>query len=153
MNKNKEVIKETIEKILEIMGFSASVEIKNERQSDIIANIMSSEAGYLIGHKGANLYALQHLARLAVSRKLGENYNDFILDVNGYRKDRAEIIKELALSKAEQATRERKDIIFQPMSPYERRIVHMALAETPNIICESEGEGEERHIVIRSQAG
>jgi len=152
MNNSTETIKEIIEKLLEIMGFSAIVEMKNKEPENIVANIVSSEASYLIGHKGSNLYALQHLARLAVSRKLGENYKDFILDVNGYRKDRAEIIKELALSKAEQATREKRDIIFQPMSPYERRIVHVVLADNRNIICESEGEGEERHIVIKPAA-
>lgn len=152
-------LKETAEELLGVMGFDGQVKIEGARES-LTVSIITPEGGALIGQGGANLAALQHLLRLMVSKKMriddtAENENflpenkNFTLDVNNYRQDRIETLKDFILDKAGQAARERRTIPLSPMSSYERRIVHMTLKDNPNILCQSEGEGEERHIVIK----
>ncbi|MEM2954988.1 MAG: R3H domain-containing nucleic acid-binding protein [Candidatus Nanoarchaeia archaeon] len=149
MNINKKTIKETIKKILQIMGFKGEIEVAVSDKDLLVVNINTPEGGYLIGSGGETLLALQYLVKLILMKKFPtDNYN-FIIDVNNYRKDRTEIIKKLALKKAQQAVREQRKIVFHPMTAYERRIIHLSLAGMQNIICKSEGQGKERHIVIK----
>lgn len=157
-------IKEIIEKLLEIIGIDSSIEVKQSSEGTIIS-ILTPEANFLIGQGGVNLYAFQHLVRLIAGKKLNafhkaeektgseekeENKQmGFVLDVNNYRQGRADMIKDLAIDRANQVASERKAISLSPMSSYERRIVHLALQDRDDVACESEGEGQERHVVIK----
>ena len=156
-----EETKKILAKMLQIMGIEGKIETREDDTGKVV-NILTSEASFLIGREGANLYAFQHLARLLVGKKYekadlqpdhGEFEEDkkknFVLDVNNYRHNRVEMLKNLALDRAEQAAKEKRNIALQPMTAYERRIVHMSLQERKDVACESEGEGRERHIVIK----
>ena len=119
-----------------------------ENNENFICNVKTEDSSHLIGQYGVNLQALQHLARVIV-RKKTEIKSDFILDVNFYRKERNESIAILAKNIAEKAVAEKRAITLRPMSPYERRLVHIELAENKNITTESVGEGEDRQVIIK----
>lgn len=152
MNEQNEIIKTTLENLLSQMGFSSEVEIDSSSQEDqdgVICNIVTKDdSNFLIGQYGANLQAIQHLARLLVRKKTTEKIK-FVIDVNSYRKQKNESIIELAKEAASQAFSEKRAIVMKPMSNYERRIVHLELARDEKITTESIGEGEGRKIVVK----
>ncbi|HPX94092.1 MAG TPA: R3H domain-containing nucleic acid-binding protein [Candidatus Moranbacteria bacterium] len=143
-------IKETVEEILEKMGFSASVAISQEKEdSGIICDITTEkDSNFLIGQHGSNLQAIQHIARLIIRKRIEEKTR-FILDVNSYRQQKNQSIIEQALSAAEEAIAQHRAIVMKPMSTYERRIVHLELSKNPKITTESTGEGEERKVIVK----
>lgn len=147
-DKIEALIKETIEK----MGFSCQeIEInqqRNQEEETFILNIKTPDSSFLIGQYGANLQALQHIIRVLVREKLEERTR-FILDINSYRKEKNETVIRLAKEIAEQAMREKRAIVMRPMSPFERRLVHMEFSGNDQVQTESIGEGAERKIVIK----
>lgn len=143
-----EIIKKTIKELLEKMNFESEVMIESQDENNLVVNIQTSQAGFLIGQAGANLESLQHLARVLVSKKIAQPIH-FILDVNDYRKHRLELLRELAKSIAQQALTEKATLTLQPMPAYERRIIHLTLAENPQVATESIGQEPERRIVIK----
>lgn len=147
---NEEVIKKTIEDLLEKMGFSVEITLEKngEEEKDIICNIKTEESSFLIGQYGTNLQALQHIARVLV-RKLTDEKVNFTLDVNEYKKNKNISIIALARSSAQQALQEKRAVVLRPMSPYERRLVHMELSKSSDVVTESIGEGEDRKIVVK----
>ena len=150
-DQSESLMKSVITDLLERMGFSFEIDVEKgleEGKEDIIYNIRTEESNFLIGQYGMNLQALQHIARILVRKKTEERVN-FVLDVNSYKKNKNVSIAALAKSSAEQAVQEKKPIILRPMSPYERRLVHMELSKNPEITTESIGEGEERKVVIK----
>ncbi|HEX8974791.1 MAG TPA: R3H domain-containing nucleic acid-binding protein [Patescibacteria group bacterium] len=146
----KEIIKKTVEEIIEKMGFTATVEISETTEEDsIVCNIATgSDSHFLIGQHGINLQALQHIARLIV-RKRSDDKVRFILDINDYRQQKNQTVIEQAEAAAKQAIDEHRSVVMKPMSTYERRIVHMELSKNSNVITESIGEGEGRKIVVK----
>ncbi len=120
--------------------------VKNDaRQVEI--DIAGPDASILIGKRGATLFALQFLANRVVNRgPQGRRY--VVLDVEGYRARREKGLAAVAVKLGEQAVREGKVITFDPMSPRERRVVHLALAKFPGVRTESSGEGESRRVQI-----
>ena len=147
----EKTIKTTIEQMVDKMGFPSEVEVKKETldgNETWIFNIKTEESSFLIGQYGVNLQSLQHITRLLVRKKIEERIN-FTIDVNSYRQEKNSSIEKLAASAAEQCLRENQEIIMRPMSPYERRIVHIELAKNKQVKTESLGEGEERRVVIK----
>lgn len=148
---NEKMIKEVVENLLEKMGFAAEITFEKEgegEKADSICNIRTEESSFLIGQYGTNLQALQHIARVLV-RKLTDEKVNFTLDVNEYKKNKNISIIALARNSAEQALQEKRAVILRPMSPYERRLVHMELSKNPEVVTESIGENEDRKIVIK----
>jgi spoIIIJ-associated protein len=146
-----EIIKETVSELLDKMGFSCELEIVHEMEAEkenIVCNIKTEESNFLIGQYGVNLQSLQHIARILIRKKTDERTN-FILDVNFYRKEKSLSIVSLAKNAAQQAIQEKRAVVLRPMSPYERRLVHMELSKNSEVITESIGEGEDRKIVIK----
>jgi spoIIIJ-associated protein len=147
-----DIIKSTLEEFIQKMGFEASIELQEsveDDQSSIVCNITTKDdSSFLIGQYGANLQAIQHIARLFVRKKTSEKTN-FILDVNSYRKEKNESVIEMAKEAANQAIAEKRAVVMKPMSNYERRIVHMELSKNNQITTESIGEGEGRKVVIK----
>lgn len=101
----------------------------------------------LIGKRGETLASLQHITRLITSRELQRRAN-IVVDVDGYKLRRTSKLHELALRMAEQAVREDRTISLEPMPPYERRIIHLALREREDVVTKSVGEGEMRKVTI-----
>jgi len=153
MDKSTSILKDTTEELLKIIGFDVDIKEESDQNDSTIININASDGGMLIGQGGATLTALQHLIRLIVAKRMQADdvleQKRFILDINHYRQGRAEALKDLILDKVDQVIRSQRTISLSPMPSYERRIIHLALKGNPNILCQSEGEGEERHIVIK----
>lgn len=147
----KDIIKETVEKLISKMGFDCEVEIKEqsgESGDTVICNIKTADSNFLIGQYGVNLQSLQHIARLLVRKKTEEKAN-FTVDVNSYREEKNTSIEKMAEDLAGQAIREKRAVVMRPMSPYERRLVHLVLSKNSRIKTESIGEGEDRKVVIK----
>lgn len=144
----KNLIKETLEK----MTFSDfSIGIREEAGPDgenKVFNIGSRESDLLIGQYGVNLRALQHVLR-AMARKKTEEKLKFSVDVNDYNRSKIGSLEDLARSMARQTINDKRPAVLRPMTAYERRIVHLALAENDQVRTESIGEGEERKVVIK----
>lgn len=151
-SKNIEIIRSTIQELIEKMGFSPEVKIiqeKGEDEDNIICDVnISQDSNILIGQYGINLQALQHIARLLV-RKKTEDRVKFVLDVNSYRQQKNESVAEIAREASRQAITEGRAIMMRPMSAYERRLVHMELSDNKEVVTESIGEGEGRKVVVR----
>lgn len=145
---NSKIIKQTVIDLLNKINFKAQVEINDSDQDNIVVNIQTEEGGFLIGQSGSNLNALQHITRILVNKK-NDQPTHFILDVNDYRKHRLDLLRDLAQNMAQQALLKKVSLILHPMPAYERRIIHLALADHPKIDTESTGEGLQRRIVIK----
>lgn len=141
-------IKKTIEELLEVMRFEANIDVDEHESDSILVNVQTNQAGFLIGQAGANLDALQHIARVLVNKK-NEQTIPFVLDVNNYRKNRIELLKDLAENMARQALTEKVSLTLQPMSAYERRVIHLALVDNSQVSTESIGQDTDRRIVIK----
>lgn len=146
----EEKIKKVVQALVEKMGFPCEAEIiasQEGAEKNLICNIKTKESNFLIGQYGVNLQSLQHIARILVKQETSEKVG-FILDVNSYRQEKNSSIVRLATEMAEQAVREKRAVVLRPMSPYERRIVHLELSKNSQIKTESIGDGENRKVVI-----
>lgn len=146
----KEVIRKTIEELLQRMGFPATVNINEDtEEGSLSCNITTeNDSNFLIGQHGVNLQAMQHLSRLMVRKQIPEKIR-FTLDVNGYRQQKNQSIMEQAVEAANKAIAENRTVIMNPMSNYERRIAHLELSKNEKVKSESTGEGEDRKIVVK----
>lgn len=118
-----------------------------------VFNILSSEARRLIGREGETVKALNHLIRKIVDQKIGDPsspYPTFSIDVDDYFKKHFEHMRSKVTIMANRARSFGTDQPMPPMTGYERLIVHNLVAEIPDIVSESTGEGRERHIVLKS---
>jgi spoIIIJ-associated protein len=109
--------------------------------------IEGQDAGLLIGRRGETLQSLQFLIRMVTNRQLGRKAY-VVIDVEDYRERRIQMLRRLARRTAGRVSSSGREDSLEPMSPAERRIVHMALAGHPEVHTESEGEGNQRRVVI-----
>lgn len=148
----EEILSETANKIIDMIGFKADVEIVKNNFGDSLLHVVSvhsaDDLGMLIGKNGQNIKALEHLFRVIVFKKLPENSN-FIIDINDYRKSRANYVVEQAKTAVVRVKNTKRAEALLPMSSYERRLVHMELAAHPDIVTESIGEEPQRRVVIK----
>jgi spoIIIJ-associated protein len=125
-----------------------NVMIERMTQEDhVMLNLRGDDLGVLIGKHGQTLDALQYLVNLAANKD-SENRIRIILDVEDYRKRRADTLSQLAVRLADKVKRRGERVILEPMSPHERKIIHMALQNDPRINTYSEGEEPFRKVVI-----
>ena len=145
---NLEEIKEITKEFLAKTTFDVEIEFLPQRELTLPVSLKTKEPQILIGEKGQTLVDIQHLLKAILKRKIREDF--FIdLDINGYKKKKIEYIKELARSVADEVSLMRKEKSLPPMPAYERRVVHMELAERGDIATESIGREPERKVVIR----
>ena len=138
--------------IVERMGIEAEIDVHDEADRYRL-EIKCDEAEVVVGRRGQVLDALQHLVGkiLFRGRGLGEGgapVKPIVVDADGYRERHADKLRALALRMAEKAIESQKPIAVDPMSPHDRRIMHMALADRPGVTTRSEGEGDDRHMLI-----
>lgn len=131
---------------LERMGLSCRATAE-ERESTIYVNIEGEDSSVAIGHRGETLDALQYLALTFLNEHKGE-FKKVVVDAENYREKRKETLTALAERLAQKAIRLRRKIALEPMNPFERRIIHSALAENPDVTTESEGEEPQRYVVV-----
>ncbi len=114
--------------------------------------VISGEgAGILIGHHGETLDAIQYLVNLSALRRGGNTQKEFVkivVDIENYREKREETLRALARRTAAKAQKYRKNVLLEPMNPYERRIIHSELQGVENISTHSVGSDENRKIVV-----
>lgn len=148
-----EVAQEVLTSLLHQMGFTPQVHVyqaapgTDEDQSPTVLDVHGPGVDALIGRKGETLAALQYIVRAMVSRRLRGRLN-LVVDVDGYKKRRAEQLERLAHRMADQALEGGRTVSLEPMPAYERRLVHLALKDHPAVHTESVGEGYRRRVTI-----
>jgi len=139
-------IKGFLENVFREMGIEATVSLSGGEEA-LELDVEGNNLGILIGRHGRTLEALQYLLNIVASRISGGRRR-VILDVAGYRQRRKREIEALAKGSAEKAIAKGAPVALEPMSPFERRIVHLALGDWPDVETRSEGEGPDRRVVI-----
>jgi len=122
-----------------------SVEVYDE---EIMINISGEDVGVVIGRRGETLDSLQYLTNLAVNRKC-EEFKRIVLDVENYREKRIDTLTKLANRMASQVVKTQKEVMLEPMNPYERRIIHSSLQSNNRVSTGSTGEEPNRCVVVR----
>lgn len=135
-----------LNRVLTLMGVEATVEVTAENEDEVTLNIEGDDLGAVIGSFGQTLNALQFLINLMVSRhgrrrRIG-------VDAGGYRERRRTKLEEIALEHAQRAKDERRGVIIEGLRAAERRIIHTALQNDPDVVTFSEGEEPHRRLVI-----
>ena len=113
----------------------------------LMLDVRGDDLGKLIGPRGEVLNDFQYVARLMAGHKLQQRA-DFLIDVDGYRERRQQALERLALRMAAKAKEREHPVTLEPMSPYDRRLVHIALRDDDSVYTESTGEGNRRRIRI-----
>ena len=141
--------KKYLESMLKAMGIGYQIEARSiNNESEIHYMIDSYENSLLIGVKGRTLEALQILLRNLIST-YSKDHIVTTLDIGGYKSNRARQLEILATKTAKEVSKTKVAVKLQPMTSFERRIIHEKLSEWRDVYTESEGEGEERAIVIK----
>lgn len=138
---------EYLQGILDRMDIKATVEVVNTDEK-IMLNIDCEEVERVIGRRGQVVDALQHLVGKMVSQHRVGRGKPVIVDAGDYRARHVERLESLAVRMGEKSIESQKNVDLSPMTAYDRRIVHMALAEVTGVTTRSEGEGERRHVVV-----
>ncbi len=142
-------LSDVLDNILGLLLLEGSYDI-NEDENGLQVTIETQDAGRLIGFKGESLSSLQLLVNQMMSKdqKEGE-FKRVILDVAGWRKNKESELLERAKAWAGQVKESGEQMELEPMPSWQRRIVHMGVAEVEGVESESVGESRDRHIVIR----
>jgi len=145
--------KSVLETLLAKMGINASVlsakplAETEEVDSPIAFDIEGEDLGILIGRRGQTLACLQYIVRIITAHQTN-SWTPIFIDVEGYKQRHYQSLQTLALNIAKQVKAEMAPFKLEPMSAYERRIVHLTLADNPDVLTRSIGEGENRRVVI-----
>lgn len=150
-----DVARSVLEELIEKMGLAASVVLQPNKDigeedapAPVVFDIEGDDLGILIGRRGQTLACLQFILRLIVGHQT-ETWLPIVVDVEGYKQSRLEKLQALACRLADQVKDRRKPFTLEPMPAYERRVIHLALADHPYVTTESIGLGEARKVVIR----
>jgi spoIIIJ-associated protein len=149
LQKDMEQIQQTAQTLLDLMGIQGELSIAEDKENEaVVVTIDTEDAGILIGRHGETISAFQLILNQIINRG-SENWQRILVDCGDYRTRQEESLRNLAASTAEQVKESGEPKALYDLTPAQRRIVHMVLSEDPDIITESEGEGRERHLVVR----
>ncbi len=149
------VAKNFIETLCKNMNIEAALEVVPTRKSDRRIVISGEEAGILIGHHGETLEALQYLTNLAANKREEDESRDYLhitVDIENYRAKREGTLRALARRMAARAQKTGKSVMLEPMSPYERRIIHAEVQTIEGVATNSVGVDSGRRVVIYLEA-
>jgi spoIIIJ-associated protein len=135
-----------LERLLDIIDYDGDIDLDVENGRAIVA-IVGSDLQPLVGRNGDTLDALQELTRLAVQQQTGER-SRLMLDVSGHRAARRVELSQLAERTAREVLESGEPVKLAPMNPFERKVVHDAVATIDGVRSESEGEEPERRVVV-----
>jgi spoIIIJ-associated protein len=143
-----EKIKKAVEEFFEKTTFEVEIRILPEKDQSLPVLIETEDPKVLIGEGGQTLSEIQYLLRLMLKKIVSDPiYID--LDINGYKEKKKEYLKELARSTADEVALTRREKTLSPMSAYERRVIHLEIAEREDVVSESIGQEPERRVVIK----
>ncbi|MDD3393537.1 MAG: protein jag [Clostridia bacterium] len=128
------------------MGLIVKIETQL-KDKHLLINLTGADMGILIGKRGQTLDALQYLVNLVVNKN-SNSYLSVMLDTENYRQRRKETLESLAFNLAKKVKHTKKNVVLEPMNPYERRIIHSALQNDRFVTTFSEGEEPYRNVVI-----
>lgn len=141
-----DLARDFLERVLAAMKVQVAVE-ESKQEDTVFFNLRGENLGMLIGKHGQTLDALQYLTNLAAHRDSDDKAR-VILDIEDYRKRRAEALTSLAQRIAVQVKRRGERVVLEPMTPIERKVIHLALQDDPQISTYSEGDEPYRKVVI-----
>ena len=150
----KDAVKEVtgiLDTLLGLLGVPGKVEVLSN-ELPLALDIKGDDLGILIGRRGQTLASLEYITKLVVVGRL-RAWIPLTVDVGGYKKRRRDSLQRLALYLAEQVKSRRRAITMEPMPADERRIVHLTLADDPDVTTHSIDEGEHRKVVILLRQG
>jgi spoIIIJ-associated protein len=153
------ISQDILETILEKAGVMAATSYRSDAvvqeaeraPTPIVFDVEGDDLGILIGRRGQTLACLQYIVRLIVGKQLEEAAPPIVIDINGYKQRRYQTLRALAQRVAEEVIANGEPFTLEPMPAYERRIVHLALAENPAVTTESNGIGEDRKVIVIPQ--
>jgi len=146
-----QVVTEVLDTLLELLGLIGTVEVLSD-EIPMDFNIKGDDLGILIGRRGQTLASLEYITKIIVVGQL-KAWLPLTVDVAGYKKRRRDSLQRLTLYLADQVKSRRRAITMEPMPADERRIVHLTLADNPDVTTQSIGEGESRKVVILLRQG
>lgn len=136
-----------LQEVVDAMGLKAKPVLRSADNEEIVVELEGKDLAILIGKHGQTLDALQYIVGIVAHRDPDERRR-LILDAEGYRERHKESLERLAHEYARAVVDEGKEAVLEPQSARDRRIVHLALADDPDVYTYSEGEGDDRHVVI-----
>ena len=150
-----EVAEDVLQMLLDLMDVEGTIVPVSHQTTNgeeqikppLAFDVEGEDLGILIGRRGQTLAALQYIVRLIINHKM-EFWTPVVIDVEGYKLRRSEALQALAVRMAEQVRIKRVPFTLEPMPAYERRIIHLALADHPDVTTESIGDGDARKVVI-----
>ena len=141
------VARELLERIVRALDVDARVDV-TESDDEVVATVTGGDLGVLIGRHGQMIDALQYLANAMAHRSAGDDRRRIVIDAAGYRARRSQTLETLARRSAEQASATGRRVELEPMSAVERRLVHEALKDDPEVETASEGVEPNRYVVV-----
>jgi spoIIIJ-associated protein len=138
-----------VQNVVTAMGVTLSVNVEETTEGTRI-NLEGEDGGVFVRRGGEGLQALQHVVATAFRKQLGDD-NRIVIDCNGYRKDKDAELRQMARFVAEKARSSGVPQEMGPLNPYERRIVHLAIAEDSNATSESIGDAFMKTVIISSK--
>lgn len=146
----REIVEEIIVKYME---FEAKVsadmsEIEGEDRKLVSIIVEGDDLGILIGSRGINLDAFQNIVSMFLRNKVEEPVS-VIFDINGYRERKRKSLEDIACKAAQETIENGVEVSLNPMSPAERRIVHLALENDERVATESQGDGINRYVIVK----
>ncbi|ABS24206.1 RNA-binding cell elongation regulator Jag/EloR [Bacillus cytotoxicus] len=137
---------EYLRNVVQAMGVDVAI-TKKVKGRDVEFILSGKNVGVLIGKRGHTLNSLQYLTNLVANRST-KQYVGITIDAENYRSKRKDTLESLAYRLAKQVASTKKNVVLEPMPSFERKIIHQALANHPNVITSSEGKDPHRHVVI-----
>jgi len=138
-----------VQNVVNAMGATLTVNVEETPEGTRI-NLEGEDGGALVRRGGEGLQALQHIVATAFRKQLGDD-NRIVIDCNGFRKDKDAELRQMAMYMAEKARTSGMPQEMGPLNPYERRIVHLAIAEDPTASSESIGDAFMKTVIISAK--
>lgn len=141
-------IEELAKKFLEKMGQKGEISLEEDKKDQAFKVVIKTEEpGNLIGFHGKTLSAFQLILGLMVFRELKE-WQRVVVDVNDYRQEQTKRLEQMALNAGQKVKFSGQSVVLASMTPFERRIIHLALGDFAGVETSSQGEGDQRRVVI-----
>ncbi len=149
MKKNQKIVENSIEKLFSLMGVKAKTSVSFDDTNEVfVVDIEAGDStGLLIGKRGETLLSIQNILSVIYKEETGE-WGKIIVNVGDYRQKEEEYLKNLATSAAQRAIETGNPQSLYNLKPWQRRVIHLSLSEDTSVETVSEGEGEDRHLVI-----
>ena len=144
------VVSRVLDRLLDLMDVDVTASLTRARGDDGGGpefDVDGDDSGLLIGRRGESLRALQSLVNFIATVELGEKSNA-VVDVSGYQARRNDDLRNLAYNVAQRVAGSGRSVSLEPMNPYERRLVHLALADDDRVVTQSAGFGGDRQVVV-----